>query len=476
MAASDRPFQTTSTRRWTRSICSLSGLAGLGVMLAACGRDPAPAPAAPPAAAPSKTAAPAPAPTPQDAVDPITQVFGEAPPPVTVHFTLRELPFEEHSEGLPKTGTWRGYPLLYDFNGDGLADLVASNREEDGYSAFEASKTGAWKQRIEGLDRTMAYGPARAADMNSDGIPDLVLSAHSDALRIYLNDGHMNWKLASRLAHDDNAFLMLDIATGNLDGDAFPDVVGIGNFDGGLQVFLGDGKASEVEGHPGLRHLPESRTLIPPKTLGKLVALADLDGDGIDDIVVATNGLTQNNGLKAFLTRKGTPMRWEDVSAGLPVPTIGNSFYGLAVGRFVAGGWPQIAACSLNDPTSKAPDDIGVYAWDPASKSWGHVDSGLDRKGSYRDLVAGDLDKDGNLDLVVMSLNDGGMVLRGDGKGKFEAVGRLAGVDGAGFVRLGDIDGDGWLDIVVVHAAEKNHPEEGSIRALLNRPAVWKKD
>lgn len=467
MEASDRGRKSVCSTERARS---LGRLLGLALVVSGCGHD-SPPPAKPAGATPpAPSPAPAPAPVPGTA-DPISQVFGEGLPPTTVHFTLRELPFEEHSEGLPKTGSWRGYPLLFDFNGDGLCDLVASNREEDGYSTWEASKTGPWKLHIEGLDRTMAYGPARAADMNSDGIPDLVLSAHTDALRIYLNDGHMNWKLASRLAHDDNGFLMLDVATGNLDGDKFPDVVGIGNFDGGVQVFLGDGHASEVEGHPGLRHLPESRTIIPPKTMGKLVRLADLDGDGIDDIVVATN-----IGLKAFLTKPGKPMRWEDISAGLPIPSIGNTFYGLAVGRFVVGGWLQIAACTINDPMNKAPDDIGVYAWNPTTKSWGHIDSGLDRKGVYRDLVAGDLDKDGNLDLVLMSLTEGGMVLRGDGKGGFETIGRLAGVDGAGFVRLGDVDGDGFLDVVVVHAAEKNHPEQGSIRALLNRPAVWKKE
>ncbi len=464
MEASVRGCRETSGKVGIRPFPFFTGLA---LVAAACGHEE-PAPVGAPVAVKDPASS---AKLKGDAVDPLVQVFGEGPPPTTVHFTLRELPFEEHSEGLPKTGSWRGYPLLFDFNGDGLCDLVASNREEDGYNTWEASKTGPWKLHIEGLDRTMAYGPARAADMNSDGIPDLVLSAHTDALRIYLNDGHMNWKLASRVPREDNGYLMLDIATGNIDGNAFPDVVGIGNFDGGMQAFVGDGKASDAEGEPGVHHLPESRAIIPPRTMGKLVQLVDLDGDGIDDIVVATNA-----GLKALLTIKGSPMRWEDVSAGLPVPSIGNSFYGLAVGHFVAGGWPQIAACSLNDPTNKTPDDIGVYAWNPTSKSWGHVDSGLDRNGGYRDLVAGDLDKDGNLDLVVMNLLEGGVVLRGDGKGGFEKIGRLAGVDGAGFVRLGDIDGDGWLDVVVVHAASKNHPEEGSLRALLNRPAVWKKD
>src|SRR6185436_9650502 len=143
-----------------------------------------------------------------------------------------ELPLIEFSEGLPRSGTWLGYPLLFDFNHDGRADLIASNREEDGYNAWMAPEKGPWIRSIQGLDdRTMAYGPAAAADMNSDGVPDLVLSAHTDAVRIYLNDGAMVWKRSASAI--ENPYLILDVAIGNINGDALPDVVGIGHFKGG---------------------------------------------------------------------------------------------------------------------------------------------------------------------------------------------------------------------------------------------------
>ena len=400
--------------------------------------------------------------------DPLHELFGEKLPEKTVRFLLPELPFEEHSKGLPESGTWRGYPLLHDFTGDGMADLVVSNREEDGYNTWEFAKGGPWIHHIEGLDRTMAYGPARAADMNSDGIPDLVLSAHTDALRVYLNDGHMSWTLASRLPGTDNPNLLLDIAVGNLNGDGMPDVAGIANFDGGLSVLVGDGKASVEEGHPGLRRLAESRTLIGTKPMGSVIELADLDGDGIDDIVAATS-----IGAKAFLTRAGETMSWEDVSAGLPNPKIGNSIYATRVARFVPGAWPQIALCGLLDPTDKEPDTIGVYAWDPASKTWDHIDTGLPRGAPYRDLAAADFDRDGNMDILALSLTEGGAIYRGDGKGGFEAAGRLPGVTGSGCATVGDIDGDGWVDIIIVQTADKDHPEQGSVRAFLNRPGVW---
>src|SRR6185295_8752886 len=74
-----------------------------------------------------------------DTIDPMS-VFadpdGKVAPAVS---RFKELPFIEFSEGLPTSGTWLGMPLLQDFNGDGLADLIASNREEDGFNAWRTT-------------------------------------------------------------------------------------------------------------------------------------------------------------------------------------------------------------------------------------------------------------------------------------------------------------------------------------------------
>jgi hypothetical protein len=197
--------------------------------------------------------------------DPRTIFEGEAPKPLV--FAQPVLGFEARDKGLPTSGTWIGYPMLFDFTNDGRADLVASNREEDGYWAWESGADGTWIPRLKGppegdvaegpgLPRDMQYGPAAAADMNADGIPDLVVSAHSDALRVYLNDGKMHWTRSPGKVQ--NTFLLLDVATGNLNGDKFPDVAGIAHFPdpGGAALFLGDGQG-------GLRSVQEAQTIFP---------------------------------------------------------------------------------------------------------------------------------------------------------------------------------------------------------------------
>ncbi|MBL8861543.1 MAG: VCBS repeat-containing protein [Planctomycetes bacterium] len=384
------------------------------------------------------------------------------------------LAFEPREKGLPRSGTWIGYPLLHDFNGDGRADLVASNREEDGYSAWEAGADGTWILRIEGppqqdgaglgLPRDLQYGPAVAADMNGDGIDDLVLSAHTDALRIYLNDGQMRWTRSS--GKIDNAFLFLDVATGNLNGDAHVDVAAIAHFEGGAVLYLGDGQG-------GLRRLPESAAILPQRSMGKDIELADLDGDGIDDLVIASN-----QGLKAILVRPdpaGGPTRFEDVSAGLPVPTIGNTIYTVAVGRFVPGAWPQIAAAIIANPLDKPEqrDYLGVWAYDVERATWAHADTGLPRDEAYRDVVAADFDRDGDLDLLTISIESGAVIHLNDGRGHFTAKGRLEGSYNKGRAAVGDVDGDGWIDVVVAVPATKEDVTLGSVRCYRNRPEIW---
>ena len=409
--------------------------------------------------------------------------------PVLAHYHDPELPFVEISEGLPHSGTWLGYPLLFDFDGDGRADLVASNREEDGVSAWRAPSAEGkpWTRCIDawdpknnpGLSRDMGYGPAVAGDFNSDGIPDLALSAHSDGLHVFLNDGKLRWKQAPGTIENPN--LWIDIAVGHLDLDKHLDVAAIGQFKGGISVWLGDGQG-------GLRRLPESSAVLPEKVIGKDIELVDIDGDGRDDIVVTTDA-----GLKVFLTSGTDPLKWTDVSTGLPRPKIGNSLTAVTVGRFSGGKHPDLATCMLSDPgiVPSKRDNIGVWTWREKSvetvdettkakhvdmvRTWEQIDTGLPRSESYRDVRAADLDGDGNLDLLAMSIESGAVIYLGDGKGGFSAKGRLKGVHGKGRIAFGDVDHDGRMDIAIAVPANKDHPEGGGLRVFLNRPEIWKK-
>lgn len=386
----------------------------------------------------------------------------EAAPPAP-RLTAPELPFEERSEGLPTSGTWRGYPVLADLDGDGRADLVASNREEDGFGVWLApAAAGPWKRVIEGLPRDLGYGPAAVCDVDSDGIRDLVLSAHTDALRVYRNDGRQVWTRIEKV--DVPSPLLQDLAIGNLDGDGRPDLVCLAQFKGGFFVYSGDGAGA-------FRHLPEGARILDERVFGRDVELYDLDGDGLDDIVAATNA-----GTKVFLTKGGEKPSWEEISSGLPRPDIGNSLYAVSVGRFAKGAWPQIAVALVPSPIEarEKRKAIGVYAFDASSRTWSSIDRGLPVADSILDARAADFDGDGELDLATMSPESGALIHLGDGKGGFQTKGRLPGILGKGRFAFGDADGDGRVDIAVSIPATKEHPEQGGLRVFLNRADVWK--
>jgi hypothetical protein len=373
-------------------------------------------------------------------------VFIPDPAPQAERELLPELAFLELSAGLPPSGTWSGRPLLHDFTGDGRADLVAANCEELGYRAWQApgpSET-LWQPRNEGLTPDLGCSVACAIDVDRDGRADLALSSFASGVRVFLNDGRMNWREASGLAETPPVG---DLAQGERD------LVGVGYPRGGLLVLRGD----------------ECKVLAEEE-FGRALALADLDLDGHDDLVVATG-----RRVRVFLSVPGSPPSWREQSAGLPAPARPDSLRALCVGHFHGQGRPQIAVCSQPDPAlpESERDSIGVFGWDEARGAWVHVDEGLPRGDSFADLAAADFDSDGKLDLAVLSLEHGAAIYLGDGQGGFRAKGRLAGAHGRGRLAVGDIDGDGRPDLVLAVPAAQDGPEGGGVRAFLNQPAIW---
>ncbi len=74
--------------------------------------------------------------------------------------------------------------------------------------------------------------------------------------------------------------------------------------------------------------------------------------------------------------------------------------------------------------------------------------------------VAADLDRDGDTDLFVTTA-ERNVLLWNDGDGTFSDGGKAAGVDAFGWyggAAVGDVDGDGWPDLVVAGYTDMNKP------------------
>jgi hypothetical protein len=143
-----------------------------------------------------------------------------------------------------------------------------------------------------------------------------------------------------------------------------------------------------------------------------------------------------------------------------------------------------VACAGLADPARRtAHHTFGVWQRDASTGAWSLVSAplaanstaptGPDHHADHRALAVADLDRDGDADLVLATIGQGVVVWRGDGTGRFTAAGKLEGLTGKNRVSIGDVDGDGWLDIAATIPASKDDPERGGVRVYVNTQGLW---
>ena len=219
------------------------------------------------------------------------------------------------------------------------------------------------------------------ADVYGDGNLDAITTdVGGNDLFVAFGDGKGHLSGGKRLLVDgvDSTYI---VAVADLNGDGIPDIVG--TTDSGIFVIMGEGS----------RNFAKAVTFGSGGQQPYGIAVGDLNHDGIPDLVVANYGTQQNGnyGNVAVLLGKGD----------------GTSF----------------------DPPVLYP--IGKYE-DP---SW---------------LVLGDFNGDGNLDIAVTTNSHAVHVMLGHGDGTFSRPRAFfASSAGAGSIVTADFNGDGKLDLAV---------------------------
>jgi len=347
-----------------------------------------------------------------------------------------------------------------DIDGDGDLDLylTAFGRNELFLNLGDGSFRAAGAER--GLDEPTWSASAAFADIDLDGDLDLYVTSYTDFSvgnhrvcglggdrdgdqpgeggrgychpdmynglpdRLFRNDGRgffVDGTAESGLAGAAEAGL--GVVVGDLDGDRWPDVYVANDKDPNL-LFRNQG-AGRFEDDSLLSGTAYDRSGNAEAGMG--VDLADLDGDGLQDLVVTnfaleTNAFYRAAGGGVFIDRR--------FPSGLAQPSLHRLAFGInALDADLDGDLDLFVANGHIQPEAARIGEVGAYEQpNQLFENLGEgrfqerLDAGLDPVRTSRGSAVADLDLDGDLDIVVVNSNQPSEVYENRTSGNWLAV------------------------------------------------------
>jgi sugar phosphate isomerase/epimerase len=317
--------------------------------------------------------------------------------------------------------------LILDIDKDGINDFVVASYEKIAW--FKHTNKGWTRYAVEnGSPGVRIEAGGDFHDIDDDGDLDILEGAQSKAGEIWWWENpcpnfrtQMPWKRHQIITvggtHHDQIF-------GDFDGDGKVELAFW--YNGGRQLFLTDIPVDPTEAWPVTMIAQLSTDKQRPEGFTKL----DMNGDGKLDIIGGGHWFEHIED-KTFRTH-----------------SIDNDyrFTRSGAGDLIDGGWPEAVICSG--------DGVGPLAlYEYKNDSWNKRVL-IERVDHGHSLQVADIDADGHLDIYTGEMYRPGAgaacrqwVLYGDGKGSFESQLISTGI-GCHECRIGDLDGDGDLDIL----------------------------
>ncbi|MEZ4702208.1 MAG: T9SS type A sorting domain-containing protein [Rhodothermales bacterium] len=385
---------------------------------------------------------------------------------------------EFQSERINRGPLFAAASLVQDFDADGDLDIVVTRRTRDGLSGAVE-----WLEN----DGTLVFARheivtdlkdpihIQRADLDGDGDDDYAVA---DA-GIALDEGG----LILLIRQDDGGFVRQDLDADrrfddidleDLDGDGLIDVVGVGFWQDSLRIWINEGdlnfsekivdpsvnqlealEAADVDDdgdidllvddvlykNDGNGAFTETQDLFTWSALspsaGRDFVVADLDNDGVLDILtyatVGTGGLYLLDGASGF----------NDALLNSSAIDLGGD---LLVSDLDGNGWKDIVRQNTGDKYVSVLYQMaeGVYEEDVIEDNW-------DTSGRGAQMALGDLDGDGDDDLVFPEYGnvDGDMAWYENRSGRLYRHYLYSEVQAAYRPLMTDLDGDGDLDVLL---------------------------
>ncbi len=314
-----------------------------------------------------------------------------------------------------------------DLNRDGHLDLVTAKEPE--LSILLGNGEGSLRM-FRRVNAGQQPDDLAIADINGDGLVDILVANHdTQHLTIVLGDGQGTFQPAA------NSPLQIDVRP-------HPHAVRVADLDGdGILDLVIDNR--EAEGLLILRGLDGGRFETPGMFIGvggdpyRGMAIGDINGDGKPDLVTPNPGE-----IGVLINRTGDDMAFTQAP-----PVLAETPFAIGLGDFNGDGALDILAAS-DEGSSR----VELFFGDGSGGFEGGENASFQVARGGKNLVVGDFNGDGLQDAAIASYRSSDVLVLLGGRSELQ-TGILPGGEHPWGLAAGDFDGDGKDDLVITDDA-----------------------
>jgi len=312
-------------------------------------------------------------------------------------------------------------PYIADLNGDGLNEIVFdgfSNNAEGYLPNLGDGNFG----KVVSLSH-IANGIRGIADFDNDGDQDILSSDGAGSLIIALNDGSANFTESINIGSNGQTF---EASLGDMDNNGFPDIVLGRSSDFRILYNQGDFVFTAQD--------------VPASGPGRNLLVGDFDGNGLQDVIQNTRVYSQES-LSNFSES---------------ILFLGYNYSSISAADFSGDGKLDIFYSTTSDGGTEAHRGFQYYE----SSEDGYLPGVFFQSARFLNAATADIDNDGDLDIFTGFLTnyENNEVLWIENKGDNSLSFGLIDVSGSAWTDIsrfyivpGDLNNDGNVDLVAAY-------------------------